>query len=203
MVKSRGVHEIWLRLARWCWGVPLLAGVLVFVGWYYWRAGWLIPAGLLVLVLGFVLLGLGILFVIRYERRSGGGRREGRRARGMARLLLSNLVVGIVLLGWWLLLLDSHRVVVENRSHLPVEVVTLHGPEQSYPFGDVAPHSSRAGNLTFGGEGAVHYSLQIEGEEYAGVLVGDLVGYISGGMGYGRVMLLIDEAGTIRVVDER
>lgn len=115
-----------------CWAIPLLAGIIVLIGWYFggvqgwWQLGYfVIGVGSVLFVLGVIALALSI----RKDRSTPNVSRRRLRTSSLlcAGLLLSNFPVALAMTGVVIRSEMRYTVVVQNDSALQLEDVQIFG----------------------------------------------------------------------------
>ncbi|MGB4100481.1 MAG: hypothetical protein WBK91_01030 [Alphaproteobacteria bacterium] len=186
-------------MAKFCGLLPLVVGSGLFVAWAALRHDWmlyagllLIPVFLLLIVFGFVTLGLHVRqcrqALTPYVRRS----------LFAAALLFSNIPVGIALTCFVLDLREIYIVHLQNNSTRSAADIIMTDPlGAEFPVDPLPPAAHAEHRLRFAGEGQVAFRLSLDGVTKTGTLFG----YITSGMG-GQAFLTIETDGHI-VISEK
>ena len=180
---------MWLKLAIFCGGLPLLAGVtlcglfLTVAGDKSYESAWM-SAGLAVIFAGLALFGLGLVALCVYFL-------KGRKAGLEMRKLVENCVLTLLLLSsnfpvalacTWVANqeMSAYHLTLKNDSSEPVEDILVTWPGGSHPVA-VSLHSleSVQFKIRVTGEGPIEYTSMQGGESCEGVLVG----YVTSGLG--------------------
>ena len=154
----------------------MLLGTAIFAAWLFTDLDALEIIGLLFIYGSIVLFAVGIISLLVFVSRA---RKGGSAYRIPATLALTVLVLNFPLCAAYISIAfameSAHVVTVVNRAGMPIEALTLTDPAgRQFRFGTVGPGQARHACLDFSGEGAVQFSLDVDGETRAGTLIGYL-----------------------------
>ncbi len=173
-----GTFEVtlWYRTAIACGLFPMLLGTAVFAAWLFTDLDALEFIGLLLIYGGIVLFAAGIVSLLVFVSHA---RKGGIAYRIPTTLALAVLVLNFPLCAAYMSIAfameSAHVVTVVNRAGMPIEALTLTDPAgRQFRLGTVWPGQVRHACLDFSGEGAVQFSLNVDGETRAGTLIGYL-----------------------------
>ncbi len=167
---------LWYRTAIVCGLVPMLLGTAIFAAWLFTDFNALGILGILFIYGGLALFAAGIVSLLIFVSRA---RKDGIAYRKPAILALAVLVVNFPLCAAYIsiafLMESAHVVTVVNRTGMPIETLALTDPVgRRFRVGTVGPGQVRRACLGFSGEGAVQFSLSVDGETRTGTLIGYL-----------------------------
>ena len=191
--------RLWYRAAIACGLVPMVLGSAIFAAWLFTDLDALEIIGLLFIYVGIVLFAAGIVSLFVFVKRA---RKAGTAYRKPATWALAVLLLNVPLCAAYVSVAfameSAHSVTVINDADKPVEALTLTDPTgRRFQVGIVAPGQSRHACLDLSGEGAVEYSLTVDGETHAGILIG----YLAAPLG-SRASLRVSKTLTVEVGEE-
>ncbi len=166
----------WYRTAIACGLFPILLGTAIFVAWLFTDLDALEIIGLLFIYGGIVLFAAGIVSLFVFVSRARKGRISYRKSTNLAlAVLVLNFPLCAAYISIAFAMESAHVVTVVNRAGMPIEALTLTDPAgRQFRVGTVEPGQVRHACLDFSGEGAVQFSLNVDGETRAGTLIGYL-----------------------------
>jgi len=179
---------VWYRAALLCGLLPMLLGTAIFAAWLVTDHGSLEIAGLLLIYGGILLLGAGLVSLRLYLSHARRGGIAGRRPAVWAlALLLANLPLCAAYVFIAFAMESAHHVTLVNRASKSIEALVLTDPTgRRFPVGTIGPGQVRQVCPDFSGEGAVEFSLTIDGESRTGTLIG----YLADPLGSRSTLLL-------------
>jgi hypothetical protein len=168
--------KLWYRTAIACGLFPMVLGTAIFAAWLFTDLDALEIIGLLFIYGGIVLFAAGIGSLLIFVSRA---RKGGIAYRRPTTLALAVLILNVPLCAAYISIAfameSAHVVTVVNRAGMPIESLTLTDPAgRQFRIGTVGPGQVRHACLDFSGEGAVQFSLNVDGEARAGTLIGYL-----------------------------
>jgi hypothetical protein len=168
--------KLWYRTAIACGLFPMVLGTAIFAVWLFTDLDALEIIGLLFIYGGIVLFAAGIGSLLIFVSRA---RKGGIAYRRPTTLALAVLILNVPLCAAYISIAfameSAHIVTVVNRAGMPIESLTLTDPAgRQFRIGTVGPGQVRHACLDFSGEGAVQFSLNVDGEARAGTLIGYL-----------------------------
>ncbi len=168
--------KLWYRTAIACGLFPMVLGTAIFAAWLFTDLDALEIIGLLFIYGGIVLFAAGIASLLIFVSRA---RKGGIAYRRPTTLALAVLILNVPLCAAYISIAfameSAHVVTVVNRAGMPIESLTLTDPAgRQFRIGTVGPGQVRHACLDFSGEGAVQFSLNVDGEARAGTLIGYL-----------------------------
>jgi len=173
-----GTFEVtsWYRMAIACGLFPMLLGSAIFAAWLFSDLDALEIIGLIFIYGGIVLFAVGIVSLVMFVSRARKG--------GIAHRIPGTLALAVLLLNFPICaayifiafaMESAHVVIVVNCADMPIENLTLTDPTgRQFQTGTIGPGQFRHTCLDFSGEGAVQFSLNVNGEARAGTLIGYL-----------------------------
>lgn len=188
------------RIALSCGGIPLCAGVSIFLCWLITRWPWLMLAGYANIAIGIVLFVVGAIALGRYRANATSPTRAHVRRRNWIALtvLLINFPVAGGLAFAAIAIETSYTVVIENASSAELVDVRVTGGGvdeyiESIPPGGVA---KRTFWIRQDGE------LNLQAVTDAGTINATVEGYVTPNAG-GRAEVIIHSDGTVTVHHDR
>lgn len=178
---------------------PLFIGTLIFIAWLRVRLDWLETAGLITIVVGFVLFLGGLLALLLHLIRENDNER---RARSMCfwqsciagGLLFANFPAALLYCHSALELKTSYTVVVHNQSSQPVDSFVVRAPGIDEELGPIGPNQLKQLAMHFRGDGP----LQIVCRQEEVLFEGKLEGYVTSGVG-GMKTVRITQKGAFEI----
>ena len=177
----------------------MVLGSAIFAAWLFTDLDALEIVGLLFIYGGIALFVAGIASLIVFVKRAHKAESAYRRPATLAlTILLVNFPLCAACVSVAFAMESAHFVTVINDADKPAEALTLTDPTgRRFQVGIVAPGQSRHACPDFFGEGAVEYSLTVDGEARAGMLIG----YLAAPLG-SRGTLRVSKALTVEVSEE-
>lgn len=173
-----GTSEVtlWYRAAVACGLFPMLLGTAIFAAWLLTDLDALEIIGVLFIYGGIVLFAAGVVSLLVFVSRA---RKGGIAYRTPTTLALAVLILNFPLCAAYVSIAfameSAHVVTAVNRAGMPIEALTLTDPAgRRFRVGIVGPRQVRRACLDFSGEGAVQFSLNVDGKTRAGTLIGYL-----------------------------
>jgi len=159
-----------------CGLLPMLLGTAIFAAWLFTDYDALEIIGLLFIYGGIVLFVAGIVSLLVFVSRARMGGIAYRTPTTVAlALLILNFPLCVAYVSIAFAMESAHVVTVVNRTDIPIEALTLTDPiGRQFRVGTVAPGQVHHACPEFSGEGAVQFSLIVDGETRAGTLIGYL-----------------------------
>ncbi len=171
-----GTFEVtlWYRTAIACGLFPMVLGTAIFAAWLFIDLFALEIIGILFIFGGIVLFAAGVVSLLVFVSRA---RKGGIAYRKPTTLALAVLFLNFPLCAAYVSIAVAMKfadgVTVVNRAGMPIEALTLtDSAGGQFRVGTVGPGQVRHACLDFSGEGAVQFSLNIDGETRAGTLIG-------------------------------
>jgi len=173
------------RVALLCWAIPLLAGIIVFIGWFFggvegwWQLGYfVIGAGSVLFVLGVIALALSI----RKDRSTPNVSRRRLRTSSLlcAGLLLSNFPVALAMTGIVIRSEMRYTVVVQNDSALQLEDVQVFGGGIHSATVSVHPGGNARFDVWPSADGVLKLSARSASNDYEVVVEGYVTNMMGG-----------------------
>jgi hypothetical protein len=166
----------WYRMAIACGLFPMFLGSAVFAAWLFTDLDALEIIGLILIYSGIVPFAVGIVSLVMFIFRA---RKGGIAHRIPAAVAFAVLLLNFPLCAAYIFIAfameSAHVVTVVNRADMPIESLSLTDPTgRQFQAGTIGPGQLRHTCLDFSGEGAVRFSLNVNGEARAGTLIGYL-----------------------------
>ena len=183
----------WYKRSLICGIIPLIAGISIFITWYYSREPWLEAAGIINIGIGIVLFLLGLIFLVIYIIKS----RRFLRSLLPLFILLLNFPVAITALNTAYRIKSTCTVNIVNQSPYGISNFYLTERDLHNPVADIPPKSISTQEFNFQYEGTVYYSMQVNGKTHQGIIFG----YVTGRMPL-VATLRLTESGEVTVTTE-
>lgn len=189
----------WYRAAIACGLFPILVGTAIFAAWLHTDLDALEIAGLLVIYCGIAVFAVGIVSLLIFVARARtGGIAHRKRTTLALTVLLLNFPLCAAYLSIAYAMESAHAITAVNRAAISIEALTLTDPTgREFQIGTVRPMQIRNVCLDFSGEGAVQFSLSVNGE----IRTGTLIGYLADPLGSHATLRLSGEL-TVQASEE-
>ena len=183
------------RISLFCAVLPLTAGLAIFATWRATRWDWLIPAGIITIFAGLVLVFVGVVALARACCLA----RDAKQPLGLSAaicgvLLLSNFPVAARLTFAAIQIDTAYTVVINNSSTDDLRHVRVFGGGCAESFGSLEPGEEAKRTFSIRSQG----TLEFLAEGQAGVYQETIDGYVTGGLG-GKTSITVNRDGTLTV----